>query len=462
MCCRLVQLFRVRRWIWGILPRVVLALLVGGCATGVVRSGEKSQREIWRQWQAGLTALESATAAQVNQESFVLSKKQMRESARFKLVVEDRSGRRWLFKEGMDQVYGSMAVDRLNLGIGLPTVLLQPFELNVNGRKLKGSLQPFVENTRDLFEVSYLELPQQAIQQMAVHHVVGWAILNHHVHPKQFLVTMPGAENIYRIDNSVEWFLLGEDALAVDYATPLLWESRANGYLHFFRLYLSKAIEIDLSSLFSVIAFIQDMPDEIFLGLMAEGLSADLSYMSGASIEGLKIRAPELSYEPDTERFRSKLLMRKRNLVKDFKAFYRTLAEKSGRKWVQPEIRTKCFLEARTQELTKLRNEIEGLKVVRDKPAKSEDIQIASSARAHNIVQKLFALAHMKNRRELQREIKEARTNMEALLADESDHFERRGLQSAIEVLKLAEQDSKLDIYELWRRRMSLQSKGSM
>ena len=68
---------------------------------------------------------------------------------------------------------------------------------------------------------------------MAKNHLMSWLLANHQVHGSQFIALgkdLQHLENVMRIDNEIEWPLMGYDRLDISYRSPFLWDVRNGGY----------------------------------------------------------------------------------------------------------------------------------------------------------------------------------------------------------------------------------------
>lgn len=264
-------------------------------------------------------------------------------SATQKFLVKDQLGRKWLFKVGKGASDGSTTMYRLFRFLGLETPEIHKVTFNVNGTETFGTLQRFVKNLGDLEKVEYSSLPKNVIDDLVKNNIMSWLTASHHVHFKQFLLASSTGEEkpdkIYRIDNTIEWFLMGYDQLAYNYTTPVLWHMGGLGYTTFWRRYFQKKLDPDLQKILDWARFISAVPDDFYADFFKDGFQNDLAYFPNTVYEppdkdklrrgppyGQRIY-PDIYHPEDRPQFRGRLLERKKNLGRDVEAYFHELAK---------------------------------------------------------------------------------------------------------------------------------------
>lgn len=271
---------------------------------------------------------------------FTLSETKMPGTFNFKFVVRDQLGREWMFKttgQG-EAVDGELAIYNhyRMFGVGTPEIHSKTF--NVNGENITGTLQLLLTpNLGPLTESFMRQMAMAGRISLAKLHALSWLSANHHVHPRQFLVLGDGAHptDVVRIDNSVEWFLIGNDRLTVDYQTPVLWSTPQIGYARFWRLLLIQKFELPMDKLLAWIRIIQDFPDDIYAEPFEQGIQNELKTFAnnafGPGAPAYNAFIPEVRSKVDKDSFLPALLERKKNLVKDMSRFYADLLSIDGK-----------------------------------------------------------------------------------------------------------------------------------
>ena len=269
-------------------------------------------------------------------------KKTFNESASQKFIVEDQLGREWMFKVGDKARDGAVAIYRIFKLFDIPTPEIHYLNLDINGESVDGSLQRFVKNfgTLNKFEIS--ALPQSIIDQMVKNNIVSWLTGNHHVHVRQFLISGSGdkPDQLDRIDNTIEWFLVGRDRLEYDYETPILWERGARGYTKFWRRYFQGRINPDMNEALDFGRFVAELPDDFYVDFYARGVKNGLIYFPNVMYErppnartwrdfsNGTVSIPELYHPEEKATFIRRILARKNSLGNDIEVYLRGLAKK--------------------------------------------------------------------------------------------------------------------------------------
>ncbi len=445
----------------------VVGVLVG-CVDAVHASVE-DERKLWseiREAWSDLDANRQAVAASVR---FTVSEKQLKRSSRFKFLLQDQLKKTWLFKTELTQVSGSVAIDNVATLVGIPSVPYFKHEIEMNDRTLIGSVQLFIENKGDFAKIAPQDISSAGMLDVAEHHALGWLMMNHHVHAGQFLVADDGSGGasysgpVYRIDNSVEWYLMGQDRLTIDYSSPVLWHAGGVGYLDIFRHYIRKSVAIDLPALFATIEILRTMPDDLFLSFFAALKNEGFANFSGITHSLYSKRVLEHIAPISVETFEAHLLRRKRDLRSDFVKFYRDLSKLRGEKWVEPKVDIKAVLAKRRDELRaesrKWRQMVVDLESKKPKSSPKSLHMIASEA-AHRAVR--LSLTEMYNLPKAER-VKRLHASLERL--NELEKMEKepnelagiRDMRKTFEsFVKNHETDSMDDLLDAWRFHMRL------
>lgn len=272
---------------------------------------------------------------------FTLSKSSLPGTFNYKFIVQDQLDREWMFKTtGLGEIAdGEIAIYNLYRMFGVSTPEIHTKTFNVNGTQLSGTLQRLlVPNMGALTEGHMRHLGEQGRTSLAKLHALAWLSANHHVHPRQFLVI--GEDNkprdVIRIDNSVEWFLIGNDELSVAYQTPVLWSNSQIGYARFWRLYLTQDYLVPLEKIAAWSRVIQDFPDDIFSEPFQVGISNDLRNFANNGLNpgspSYKSFIPEVTAKVDAKTIMPALLERKKSFAKDMAGFYEHLLSLKNKK----------------------------------------------------------------------------------------------------------------------------------
>jgi hypothetical protein len=270
---------------------------------------------------------------------FQPSDKKLNQSAELKFLLRDQLGRDWLFKSEIRGSHdGAIAVHRLNDLFGIEDPEMHYATFTINGEKLKGSLQRFIPNKGGMIEEQYFLLSPEAADFMARTHVFSWLLTNNQLHADQYLILPSEGREIkglVRVDNSMNWYLLGQDRLDIDYRVPMMHTFGSVGYLQFWRTYITRTINLDLPGLLSWADFIAHYPDAEYSKFFEAGIANGLKYMGNngtGDIELLRWQVPELVSSIDAKRFLPLILERKRKLSQDLRPVYEKVAKLRGEK----------------------------------------------------------------------------------------------------------------------------------
>lgn len=294
--------------------------------------------------------LESLQSDLMARRRFTLADKQLKRSMTYKVLLKDQNGEEWLFKTGMgSSMDGAVSIYRVGLYLGIDSPEIHYATLNLNGEWLTGSLQRLVPTKSEY--ISLQNLSPKAHQYMAQQHALSYLMTNHHVHPKQFIFPSD-TENfteILRIDNSINWFLLGHDTLTTDYNSPMATHIADAGYFHFWNDYLAydiylkglekgiaftdnaevakrslirRKLTLDIQSLYSMALFYNQMPEDLFKKILQPNVDNKFMYSSNNFASIAWYSTAEYMLQSHPKDFIPKMLKRKKQAPKEFKKFY--------------------------------------------------------------------------------------------------------------------------------------------
>lgn len=262
---------------------------------------------------------------------FTLSPRKIDPSLSFKFVVVDQLGREWMFKStgGGLASDGEIAVHRIFKLFGLKTPEIHVKTLMVNGRPLTGTMQLMIlPNLGALNDNHIRRMPLSGRVYIAKAHILSWLVANHHIHPKQHLVTTVDGRTptgVMRIDNSIEWFLIGYDSLSVRYQSPLLWNHPRVGYASYWSLFLNETFHLPLVNILNWARLISEFPDDVYASFFEEGVKNGMeTFANNAVMPGTKfyqLHIPEIIPRVNAETLIPTLVKRKKNLMKDLELF---------------------------------------------------------------------------------------------------------------------------------------------
>lgn len=208
-------------------------------------------------------------------------------SMTLKIILTDQLGKHWLFKDHRN--HGAITVARLSylMGQDMPDVL--PFRLKIMDTVIEGSVQPFIENVVD-FNGSFADLSDRSIEYLLYMHYLSYITLNYHVHNHQFITK---EDKIFRIDNSINYSLINDETMRMEYVTPLLNHDANSGYVSFWKyiilmnpLYNNKVLaarkiksfkprELNFAQVIASARLIKQLPDDFFIKQFRECIQDD-------------------------------------------------------------------------------------------------------------------------------------------------------------------------------------------
>lgn len=312
-------------------------------------------------------------------------------SRAFKFVLRDQLGRDWLFKAGVSSTMdGAVAVHRISLLLGVDSPRTHYRKLEINGQQVTGSLQELIPNVRG-FSGNWAFLNENSRNYVLKNHILSWLLANHHMHPEQFLMRKnAGSENeLVRIDNSINWMLLGSDRLDVEYRSPMMSQTPFAGYADFWNQYLYSGpkfkkllserekvkdafavnYDLNLDEAIRLAYYISLLPNDFYKEFFAICIQNNLFFTSNnEAIASAWLTPANFIKYGDKSKFLDMLLARKESIFKDYMLFFKDLKEMRGEKW-SPDLSEKAMsrlvdkINAYHQlEITEIKQNIEKLK----------------------------------------------------------------------------------------------------
>ena len=247
--------------------------------------------------------------------------------AHSKSFYKDDKGRTWMFKPDNTnkgaRADAEAAASEIMHKIGLPSVPVRV--ANLEGKK--GAIQPIIPNTTNLGPqpASWTQADLDGIVRM---HVGSWLVGDHDGNNTNVLKTDGGG--IVPVDQGQAFKFMGRDRLAVDYhpnssfgSIPVYhtaYMAAANGGL-------ASGVSIRPSAAVPVIDKIESMPDEAFRDLLRstaeEGAKHQVEWFGPMEKRAKKLFS---TTNPTTkqvaEAFLDAAVERKKNIRKDFSAFF--------------------------------------------------------------------------------------------------------------------------------------------
>ncbi len=312
-------------------------------------------------------------------------------SRAFKFVVRDQLGRDWLFKAGVSSsMDGAIAVHRISVLLGIESPRTHYRKLEINGQQVTGSLQELIPNVRG-FSGNWAFLNENSRNYVLKNHILSWLLANHHMHPEQFLMKKNAkSENeLVRIDNSINWMLLGSDRLDVEYRSPMMSQTPFAGYADFWNQYLysgekfkkllnerekvkdtfSVNYDLNLEEAVRLAYYISLLPNEFYKEFFNICIQNNLFFTSNnEAIASAWLTPANFIKYGDKSKFLDMLLARKESLFNDYMNFFKDLKEMRGEKW-SPDLSEKSvgrlvdkINEYHQAEISEIKQNIEKLK----------------------------------------------------------------------------------------------------
>lgn len=393
---------------------------------------------------------------------FKVAPKKVKPSLSFKFIVTDQLGREWMFKTSASGIPsdGAVAIYRIFKLFGLETPEIHIKTLTVNGEPLTGTLQRLISPVLGGLTDTYLmQLPPEGHTYLAKTNLLSWMTANHHIHPQQYLVIPDEREwpkSVMRIDNSIEWFLIGNDSLTISYQTPVLWNHARVGHAGFWRMYLNAVFDLPMEEILDWVAMVADFPDDFYGQFFEEGVAKGMRGFANNNV--MPWSGPHWTFLPDIvpkvdeSTIIPALIKRKREFYKDVSKFFNELRRvrsdvpdtKSKR---DPTSVAWKLIGMHQENIHRLKKEEALLNSIQ--VGKQEPLLIESSFRAYQILGPLAYLyaAHPRMRRQHLRNVAEELRHLEetsALVQEKrSARIARRNIEKILEIdLKSGNEDS--------------------
>ena len=269
-----------------------------------------------------------------------------------------------------------------------------------------------------------------------------------------------GVRTIMRIDNSVEWYLLGKDRLSLDYHSPMMDDTPFTGYAEFWRQVLfdeflrenpkAKSVPEDLrfilnkkpisfEKIYSWILFIKAYPEAEYLKLFARGMENKCRFFGNLSEHSRWNNAPEVMFQARCDKIMGILKERKRNLDADFRRFFGELKGLVGMEF-HPAAQTNFFSieESIESNLRTERSELERVREFLKNSPSQEVLRGLISFRGHQRLYDVSKLEHMSREVRLA-SLNKAISELQSIRNKASDESEKQALDNAIQNLRVLE-----------------------
>ncbi len=252
-------------------------------------------------------AADAAWADKGKPDGFTYTGKAQVGGAHAKEFWTDEAGERWLFKPAERAAddfiaHGEEAAYKIARLIDPDAIEVRTVRLN--GKT--GSIQKWRTDLKreiDFDGMSPVDLTTLDIERVQREHVVDWLIANHDGHAKQFLRARDG--RVYGIDKGQAFKHLGEDRLSIDYHPNGRFGEQEPFYNTLFRAVKAGDVEVDPAVTLRTIREVEKIPDEDYLAILRP-------YAEGRFGRN----------EAQKRAFYETALSRKRNLRRDFEAYY--------------------------------------------------------------------------------------------------------------------------------------------
>ena len=239
--------------------------------------------------------------------------------AHSKYFFTDPDGNKWLFKPIDEEfrAWGDEVAYRIHREIDPNAVEVRFIELKVNGRKVKGSIQPMKPGLRkpaDYSGVNLAGLEADELAQLQREHVVDWLMSNHDGHAAQFLRATDGS--VYGIDKGQLYKYFGKDKLSITYHPNKPWGAGEPIYNTMMRMHRDGVLKLDLQATEEFIRRAEAITDDAFRQMLKPYAERRFVGQPGA-----------------LEDFLQAAVKRKNRMRQDFKKFYSEIeTERTGKK----------------------------------------------------------------------------------------------------------------------------------
>lgn len=246
-----------------------------------------------------------------------------------KQFFTDQTGRAWMFKPDSGNVprsYAEEAASEMLHQVGLPSVPV--FVHTVNGKR--GSVQPFVKDTTAI-EASPKSWSQADVDAIVRYHVAAWMVGDYDGKPENVLRTKAGG--LIPIDQAAAFKFVGSDKLDVDYHPISSFGSIPVYHMAYKAAQsggLANGVQIRPEVVAPVIARFEAMPDDVLRDILrpyaTRGVKTKVGWVPAMQH---KAQAKYGTTVPSTKQvadtFIEAIVERKKNLRKDFSAFFSKL-----------------------------------------------------------------------------------------------------------------------------------------
>ncbi|MCK5492639.1 MAG: hypothetical protein KAJ14_05975 [Candidatus Omnitrophica bacterium] len=270
--------------------------------------------------------------------SFKLSSEQLiKKGAQIKLTLDDNFGRKWIFKPGYTgekkcpywdhsiKKEKAVIVYRIYKLFGLPNPRIHFVTLNINGKKISGNIQRFISNKGTLSKYSPSQISQKALSYILKTHILDWILINDNARTEHFIITSLDKTNkpeqLMRVDNSINSGFSKINTLSNSWACPPKDKICNTFYYFIWQDYTRNKINLDLKKNFRFINFVNEFPDIFLNKLLILMEIKNFSAVSDVEFD---------KFKQQNDFFLEPIFFKKHTLNKDFKKFYKGLAEKKG------------------------------------------------------------------------------------------------------------------------------------
>ncbi len=377
---------------------------------------------------------------------FTLSPKQISAGTILKLVLRDQRGEDWIFKVGQVACCGARTVYELGTLFGWETPELDHARVVVNGKSVGGTLQRYVPDAQRI--VGFVKQTRRGIDRLTPEawsdllqsQLFGWITANHHLHMMQFIGTIMWGKvtRVQRIDNTVEWYLIGHDRLDESFMTPILAARMKHdllGYGWMWDLFRKGLAPLPVAEVYALAKFIAAAPDGVYIERFERGIASDFDRFANVSAAVLRELVPDLVESFDRDSFLPTMVARKNALPTDIATLFDAQLEKSGRtvdfrdgpSLQETGERIKRRLEERIAELESRLGRLD------PDPSPQESIDAVTSVEAYRVISQVLESFNIPKSGRKQKELfGEAIASLRDLAQHAHNPLEKRGVDHAI------------------------------
>ncbi len=222
-----------------------------------------------------------------------------------KYLLKDNEGNLWLFKTYIDLIHvkNDITVYQLAQLLGLDVPTICEVNLPINGENVYGSIQKIIPGVKPLGR----DLLPCQIEDIQRHHFLDWLVSNYDAARDEFLINKKTNE-VIAIDKD-DSFSKEKVSSPGDDPDPCgNWY-----YTKFWDNYMKGQIDVDFSKSFELIDYIWSVKESLFEKIIKNSFDKTIS--------------PQRMNE-----IVDSVILKKKNLRKDFIAFYHKVAQKRGEK----------------------------------------------------------------------------------------------------------------------------------